>query len=514
MFTAGKTVEVAFDNEDPHEVWVPATVLKYCGDSTFLVEYQQPGNGNQVVQKATVDYWHIRPPPPHPRDKNFGLYEEVDVYYANGWWSGVITKELADNRYNVFFVHSKKERAFIRSKVRPHMKWYDGKWYNKGLNNPEGDADEDATRSLINKQIEQTPPTIAKQSTDATSIMKRTKQTIPESNDNNSSPSKKMKNGTFMDDSRKKTNGTSAGQSEDLDSEFGRTENLSYGTKVHSTREKVIEQETPTMDFSKKKGKAANENESVNLDEGANDDSGKTKTQESSEKDANKDLVLPVVTGLQCNEITISQEKIIEKCSNEIVPSVAEGDTKQLVAPSEQLTVVDKEVHEENASTVAPKRKRGRPPKLQAKSPETPLTDNHRNEGVDPSAVSVVESAQMKESSPTGSGAKSLEPLKQDKLHNESQEQDLKAKRSRKRKRFSFGRGKRSKRRTISINTEAPVQVFGVDSQDASEEKADENMETRKTDASGGKLLDTVSDDQPLSRWIDGMHSPVRIQNP
>ena len=65
-----------------------------------------------------------------------------------------------------------------------------------------------------------------------------------------------------------------------------------------------------------------------------------------------------------------------------------------------------------------------------------------------------------KTSSPTSSGAKSLEkdqePLKQDKLHNESQEQDLKAKRSR--KKYSFGRGKCGKRQTVSINTEAPVQ--------------------------------------------------------
>lgn len=58
------------------------------------------------------------------------------------------------------------------------------------------------------------------------------------------------------------------------------------------------------------------------------------------------------------------------------------------------------------------------------------------------------------------------------------------------------------------------LKVFGVDSEDASTEKADENMGTRKTDASVGKLLDTVSDDQPLSRWIDGMHSPIPIQNP
>ncbi|GKG31989.1 hypothetical protein Tco_0426939, partial [Tanacetum coccineum] len=75
-------------------------------------------------------------------------------------------------------------------------------------------------------------------------------------------------------------------------------------------------------------------------------------------------------------------------------------------------------------------------------------------------------------------------------------------------KKYSSGRGKRGKWRTIS--TETPVQ----DSQGASNEKADENMETRKTDASAGKLLDTVSNDQPLLGCIDGMHSPIPIHSP
>lgn len=131
MFDVGKKVEVSFEKETLRDVWFPATILKNSANNSFLVEYQQPGNGDEAVpHKVTVDYLHIRPTPPHLRDKNFVLLEKVDAYYDFGWWSGVITKELADNRYNVFFKHTKKEREFVYSKVRPHMEWKGGKWFN------------------------------------------------------------------------------------------------------------------------------------------------------------------------------------------------------------------------------------------------------------------------------------------------------------------------------------------------------------------------------------------------
>nr|GEW50985.1 hypothetical protein [Tanacetum cinerariifolium] len=346
LFKAGKKAEVAFDGERPHEVWFPATVLKHSHKGTFQVEYQQPGSGDEaVLHKATVNFWHIRPSPPHLRDTDFGLDDEVDAYYDYGWWCGVITQKLPRNRYSVFFEHSNKEREFICSKLRPHIEWEDGKWHSEGDTIFQGNI----TCDLHTKQIELTTPNTGIQSTGATSIMKQAKQTIVDSYDYNSPLSKKKKNGTVLDNSSKKTNGTSAGQSEGLDSEFGKTENHSHGKKVRSTRGKGIE----------------------------------------------------------------------------------------------------------------------------------------------------------------SSGAKSLEkdqaPLKQEKLLNESEERDLKANRSR--KKYSSVRGKRGQRRTISIDTKAPVQ-------DASKEKADENMETRKTDASAGKLLDIVSVDQPLSTWIDGMPSPIPNHSP
>ncbi|GKC58900.1 hypothetical protein Tco_1086498, partial [Tanacetum coccineum] len=166
----------------------------------------------------------------------------------------------------------------------------------------------------IDKQIEQSTPSIGKQSTVATSTMERTKQTNLDNDGNNSAPSKKSKDETLLEDSSKIINDTSAGQSEGLDSEFGKTENLSHGKKVRGKRRKGIEQ-APTLESSKKKGRLANEPKSLNVDEGAKDDSVKTTTQEIMEEDVTKDMALPVVMGLQLNETTVSQGKIIQKSS-------------------------------------------------------------------------------------------------------------------------------------------------------------------------------------------------------
>ncbi|GKA05861.1 agenet domain-containing protein [Tanacetum coccineum] len=425
MFTVGKKVEVSFDKENLRDVWFPATVLQNSGDNTFLVEYQQPGSGDEaVLHKVTVDHSHIRPSPPHLRDKNFVLLEKVDAYYDYGWWSGVITKELADNRYNVFFKHTKKEREFICSEVRPHIEWKGGKWFNtsQGLSLGEPSEDEDDAVMVkpikameIDKQIEQSTPSIGKQSTVATSTMERTKQTNLDNDGNNSAPSKKSKDETLLEDSSKIINDTSAGQSEGLDSEFGKTENLSHGKKV--------------------------------------------------------------------------------------------------------------EGKEEDAASVTPRRKRGRPRKLQPIIPETPVTVNHQNGGVGPAEISVVEGVQVTEvSSPTSPRTKSLEknqepveepnenPVKEPNEisvtePNENPEQDASAQRGKKKHSSAKG-GRRGKRRTISVN-----ESLAQDTQDASKEKANGSLEAKSPETSVVQSVDTM-DDQPLSTWIEGVHSPVTLNGP
>ncbi|KAM7490712.1 hypothetical protein LguiA_033633 [Lonicera macranthoides] len=141
MFTTGKRVEVCLEKEDYRDVWFPALVLD-SGNESFLVEYHSPGNTNKEgLVVVTVDHCNIRPTPPHLKDKKFGLLAKVDAFYDFGWWSGVITKELRDGRYIVFFKHSNKERKHSHSELRPHMEWKGGKWFtaSQDISNPSSD---------------------------------------------------------------------------------------------------------------------------------------------------------------------------------------------------------------------------------------------------------------------------------------------------------------------------------------------------------------------------------------
>ncbi|XP_071699571.1 DUF724 domain-containing protein 7-like [Rutidosis leptorrhynchoides] len=523
MFTEGKKVEVSFDKESLQDVWFPATILKNSGNDTFLVEYQLPGNGDEaVLDKVTVDYHHIRPSPPHLREKNFVVLEKVDAYSDFGWWSGVITKELADNRYKVFFKQTKEEREFIYSKVRPHMEWKGGKWFNTS----QGDSDGITTRSLMDKQIEQSN---GKQSTVETSIMKKTKTANLDSNDESLLPSKTSKDKSKINDPSKVQSGTSVGQSEGFDSEasvindqeFSKSENLSNGKKMRSKRGQGIELNTPVVNSSRKRGRRlANElkdlqtineefmkgftilspvvNSSRNRPKR---DSVKTTTQEINEKsDAAKDVRVPILRGSR-------GKKKLQKLPSEI-PNVAEGDIIQPRASSIPLTPVDKAGNEGDAASVAPKRKRGRPPRLQPVSPETAVTDNNRNVGVDPGKDAEGKQVELV----TSSGSKlsednQIRPLTKDELQlpTESSQQSLSVRRGGKKK--SSRKGKRGKRKTIFINTEspAPVTVSDIDSQDAFEEKADDDSSKKNLEVSLERSLD--SDNQPLSRWFEGVQS-------
>ncbi|KAM0071844.1 putative Agenet-like domain-containing protein [Helianthus debilis subsp. tardiflorus] len=231
MFTVGKKVEVSFEKKSLRDVWFPATVLKNSGNSTFLVEYRQPGAGDEgVLQKVTVDYHHIRPSPPHLRDKNFVLLEKVDAYYDFGWWCGVITKSLADNRYNVFFKHTKKEQEFIYSRVRPHMEWKGGKWFSTS----QGDAAVRTPHSLIDNKIEQAAPIIGKQSSVATSVMRSEHQKNLNSNDKTSPNDETMNDGSKH---------PSVGQPEDVDSEASGMTDKAF-SKKGDTADIPIEQAT------------------------------------------------------------------------------------------------------------------------------------------------------------------------------------------------------------------------------------------------------------------------------
>lgn len=126
MFEVGRKVEVSFDREDSQDAWFPAAIHEDLGNGVFRVEYMDK-KGEAV--KTTVDSVHVRPCPPLLKDKNFVLLEKVDAYFDYCWWSGVITKELENSKYIVFFKPMKQDREINQSKLRPHMEWKDGKWF-------------------------------------------------------------------------------------------------------------------------------------------------------------------------------------------------------------------------------------------------------------------------------------------------------------------------------------------------------------------------------------------------
>ncbi|KAL8101095.1 uncharacterized protein LOC141683338 isoform X2 [Apium graveolens] len=130
LFSKGKRVEVSLEKVQNCEVWFPAVVEEETGSDSFLVEYQCLGKiGVPESVRVKVDLLHIRPSPPQ-FVKNYDLLEKVDAYIDFGWWSGVITKELPDSKYLIFFKQAKKQRTVSQSEIRPHMEWKEGNWFS------------------------------------------------------------------------------------------------------------------------------------------------------------------------------------------------------------------------------------------------------------------------------------------------------------------------------------------------------------------------------------------------
>lgn len=128
IFSPGAAVEVILNEQDSHDVWFPAIVRQEIGLGSYVVHCQSLKNSGEAVLDVTVDNLHIRPSPPRLEDRKYGLLDKVDAFYDYGWWNGVVTKVLTGKRYVVFFKDSKTEKEFLRSELRPHLEWVDGKW--------------------------------------------------------------------------------------------------------------------------------------------------------------------------------------------------------------------------------------------------------------------------------------------------------------------------------------------------------------------------------------------------
>lgn len=126
----GTPVEVSSDEDGFAGAWFAATVVNAMGQDSYLVEYKSlKTDDNKQLLREEVDIKHIRPRPPNAVViDNFNINEEVDAFYNDGWWEGVISKHLKGSRYKVYFKGTKDYGEFHHSELRSHQDWIDGTW--------------------------------------------------------------------------------------------------------------------------------------------------------------------------------------------------------------------------------------------------------------------------------------------------------------------------------------------------------------------------------------------------
>ncbi|KAK9161777.1 hypothetical protein Syun_008118 [Stephania yunnanensis] len=130
----GALVEVSSDEEGFVGAWFSAKVVKKIGNSKYLVEYQSLKTDDETeLLKEEADNLHIRPTPKIHQVNNFNYLEEVDAFYHDGWWVGVISKVINHQTYLVYFKETQEELEFKKSQLRLHQDWINGKWIRPSL---------------------------------------------------------------------------------------------------------------------------------------------------------------------------------------------------------------------------------------------------------------------------------------------------------------------------------------------------------------------------------------------
>lgn len=130
-FKKSAKVEISIDEEGFRGAWFPGTVVKQPAknDKKVLVEYDTllADNGTTPL-KERVELVQIRPIPPRESKRVYELNEEVDVFYNDGWWEGVITQVLEDNQYSVYFRPTREQNDYKDSDLRLHREWVNENW--------------------------------------------------------------------------------------------------------------------------------------------------------------------------------------------------------------------------------------------------------------------------------------------------------------------------------------------------------------------------------------------------
>lgn len=142
-FTNGAEIEISSDEEGFRGAWYAGTVIRPIPKKQrsnnkeesskslrVLVEYKtlMADKKGKRPLKETLSLIQLRPRPPPERPRRLNVSEEVDAYYNDGWWEGVVMEVLGDGRYSVFFRGTRDQLEFEESQIRIHREWANGEW--------------------------------------------------------------------------------------------------------------------------------------------------------------------------------------------------------------------------------------------------------------------------------------------------------------------------------------------------------------------------------------------------
>ncbi|KAL6504977.1 hypothetical protein OROGR_024794 [Orobanche gracilis] len=420
MFDVGRKVEVSFHRKDCQVAWFPATINQDLGNGSYLVEYRSAISDDEVqTAKVDVDSLHLRPCPPLLKVNNFVILEKVDALFDFGWWSGVINKVLENSRYMVFFKPMNMEREFQQSELRSHMDWKNGKWFtssqpchnsqsSQDVTIPSSDGGTHETHTCENSIV--SVPTVPVKNLDEndtfdgktssslilTSLTKRRRQHLSDSRNALSLSVKKFRGRTVLqtsqqeiDDMRIKemlsdsvspvsgNNGESTGkQTATGDYSF---DNPSWGKRTQRRQRDFGGKINLTPSYMKNSSAQMTQVENLELDAGGKDPDVVDKTAEDVRNERTKEgIVVPVIVGLPCAQMVNSGfgnsggKRSCGSNSKENVNTV--GQEKKQSHDSIIQTVEDIKLLELGESRE--KRKRGRPRKTMNESIQTPVTDD------------------------------------------------------------------------------------------------------------------------------------------
>ncbi|KAL2536917.1 agenet domain-containing protein [Forsythia ovata] len=184
-FKKGSAVEISSNDEGFRGSWFEGTVIRPPPETTtplssrskrnsvrnkynnnkkntvrVLVEYKNLMEDEAGTKKLReeLDLVQLRPPPPREKLQSFKFNEEVDAYYNDGWWEGVVTGVLGEDTYSVFFRGNREQIDFKASQLRLHREWVNGKWVPPLEDSPPLEPEQDEkvsapTELKLNKEI-------------------------------------------------------------------------------------------------------------------------------------------------------------------------------------------------------------------------------------------------------------------------------------------------------------------------------------------------------------------------